>query len=818
VSEPAQLRRELGFWDALTIGVGTMIGAGIFLLAGVALELTGPAAIFAYLFAGAVCMITAMCTAELATGMSTSGGDYYFVSRSMGPAFGAISGIGIWLSLTFAISFYLFGLGEYLSRMLPITPFIGAVLGGVLITVLNVIGAKVSGRAQVGIVLVLMVILVGFAVSGLFFIEVDNFTPFFPFGAAPILSTTALVFVSFLGFVKIAAVAEEIQDPGKNLPRTLIGSVALVTVLYVVILLVVAGMFPQRVIGQVHDPLTEAARRILGSPGGMAIIFAGLLATLSSANASIMAASRINLAMARDGMITSWFSRIHQKLLTPHRAILVTSVLALGFLFVESLEDLAKFASVLQLYSYAALNIGCVILRGAGPDWYRPSYRAPGFPLLPIIAAVCCIGIILSSGGLAIAAVITLILFSLTWYFVRARPRVAIEHAGTAFRSRLNQLGLRVFFVPVVSYETAAGAEEVRRPRIRALEPNSPRYVIAAVGNPEHESDILRLGRHIATGADAGGRVSAIHFVSVPLQTPLSTAREQFKDRQQPHLQRTIADLAARAEREAAADVAEGRHTTSRPLAETTIEGTSDVAHDVFASIASEPTRAGGDLLIMGWKGRFSGGRIAQSPLQGIMSDVEVDLAVLRPRGLGVLQSILLPWGGGPHAQLGLEIAIRIADSTGARVDLLRVTREEVDPDKEAEELRASIHPIAGDTDRIRVRVRHGESVMDGIDAVLSEESYDLVIVGASRESRLRQVLFGSIPDRVADLAECSVLLVRHALPPHWSGDVGDRMKSWKEQMGWTSSAASPEAKPDRLRDRSRTVGGGRPAEPEEDS
>ncbi len=106
------LKRQLGFWDALTIGAGTMIGAGIFLLAGVALELTGPAAIFSYLGAGLVCMITAASAAELATGMPTSGGDYYFVSRSLGPALGAISGVGIWLSLTFAISFYLYGLGE----------------------------------------------------------------------------------------------------------------------------------------------------------------------------------------------------------------------------------------------------------------------------------------------------------------------------------------------------------------------------------------------------------------------------------------------------------------------------------------------------------------------------------------------------------------------------------------------------------------------------------------------------------------------------------------------------------------------------------
>src|SRR6056297_2038674 len=382
----SDLKRELGFWDALTIGAGTMIGAGIFLLAGVALEMSGPAAIFAYLIAGVVCMITASSAAELATGMPTSGGDYFFVSRSLGPAMGAISGIGIWLSLTFAIAFYLFGLGEYLALFTPLTPFWGAFGGGLLLVALNIIGAKESGRLQVIIVLVLLVILGGFAGLAAFEIEADNFTPFAPFGTGPIAATTALVFVSFLGFVKIAAVAEEIKDPAKNLPRTLIGSVALVTLLYVVILLVIGGIFEQETIGEVRDPLTQAARTLAGPVGAGAIIFAGLLATVSSANASIMASSRINLAMARDRMVPNWLSAIHETLLTPHRAILLTGVLALSFLLIESLEDLAKIASVLQLYSYAALNIGCIVLRVASPDWYEPSYRTPLFPAAQLFA------------------------------------------------------------------------------------------------------------------------------------------------------------------------------------------------------------------------------------------------------------------------------------------------------------------------------------------------------------------------------------------------------------------------------------------------
>ena len=149
----------------------------------------------------------------------------------------------------------------------------------------------------------------------------------------------ALVFISFLGFVKIAAVSEEVKEPSKNLPRALIGSVSLVTAMYVLIVLVVAGVFPQKIIAAISNPLTVAGEMMYGKVGAVALIFGGLLATLSSANASIMAASRINLAMARDRMVPNWLSAIHPIRLTPYRSILLTGGLALLFLFVENLPN-----------------------------------------------------------------------------------------------------------------------------------------------------------------------------------------------------------------------------------------------------------------------------------------------------------------------------------------------------------------------------------------------------------------------------------------------------------------------------------------------
>ncbi|MEL7361825.1 MAG: amino acid permease [Bacteroidota bacterium] len=770
------LLRQLGFWDALTIGVGTMIGAGIFLLSGVAVAMTGPAALFAYLAAGVVCVITAASTAELATGMPTSGGDYYFVSRALGPAFGAVSGIGIWLSLTFAIAFYLFGLGEYLAQFTPLTPFWGALGGGLLLVALNIVGAKESGRVQVVIVLILLVILGGFSALAAFQIEAENYAPFFPFGTAPIAATTALVFVSFLGFVKIAAVAEEIKDPAKNLPRTLIGSVVLVTILYGVIVLVIAGLFPQDVIAEVKDPLTEAARSLLGPVGAGIVIFAGLLATLSSANASIFAASRINLAMARDRLVPNWLAAIHPTRLTPYRAILITGVLTLALLLIEDLETLAKTASVLQLYSYAALNLGCAVLRAARPEWYRPSYRVPGTPFVQVFAALACLAIIGYSGTFAQLALLGLIVLSLGWYVVWGRNRVEIEHAVANLKARFAERGWAMFFDKAPVYADEAEAVAPVRERIDAID---PRRVLVAVANPAHGADLLRLGRYVATGAEAGGEVVGLHMVRVPIQTPLSTARDRFV-RERPAIEATLERLATEAQRNAHGEQGDA-------LGATSVETLTDVAHDVFGGLVAEVPGRQADLLLMGWRGGFSLGS-SDSPVKRVILDTPTDLAILRDRGLGTVRTILVPWGGGTHAHLGLELALRIARATGAAVHLQRIVRSDVDTAQERAALVKDVAAIVGDYNPVLYHVDRADSVIEGIEGRMAQADYDLVLIGASHEWSFRTAVFGTIPDILADRAPCSVLMVRRYRPERWTTRAADQVKRLKEAAGMTTS------------------------------
>ncbi len=222
-----------------------MVGAGIFVFPGLAAGKAGPAAMLSFAIGAVIALLVALPTSELATAMPESGGGYFFVSRALGTLLGCMVGIGQWLGLIFASAFYLIGFGHYLSDLvrelginLPL-PVVGLALGmGILLTGVSVTGTENTGDLQNWIVGSLLAILAGFlGHGGLDALGVfgRQQTPeaFFPYGTMPVLTTAALVFTSYLGFVQIATVAGEIKAPSRNLPRSMIGSVLLVGTLYV---------------------------------------------------------------------------------------------------------------------------------------------------------------------------------------------------------------------------------------------------------------------------------------------------------------------------------------------------------------------------------------------------------------------------------------------------------------------------------------------------------------------------------------------------------------------------------------------------------
>jgi L-asparagine transporter-like permease len=324
-----QLERTLGFWEALTIGVGTMVGAGIFVLPGPAAALAGPAAAVAFVAAGGIAVLTALSASELATAMPASGGPYHFINRGLGPVFGSIAGLGNWLGLTFATAFYAVGFGNYVAPLvigilpplgigpLPLSgPQLGGLVAAVLFIGVNYLSTKGTGDLQNVIVIVLLGILGLFILLGVTQADVATLRPLFPEGPESVFPATALVFVSYLGFAQVATVAGEIKQPGTNLPRAMVGGVLLVTAVYAVSMVILLGVVERTAIAGSGTAIADGAAVVFGAFGsgvvGVGLLtFGGLLATASSANASVLSASRINYAMGRDGLMDARLSAIH---------------------------------------------------------------------------------------------------------------------------------------------------------------------------------------------------------------------------------------------------------------------------------------------------------------------------------------------------------------------------------------------------------------------------------------------------------------------------------------------------------------------------
>lgn len=430
VHEDVELERTIGLTGGLAIGIGTMIGAGIFVFPGLAAGNAGPAAALSFAIGGVIAMLIALPASELATAMPRSGGGYFFVSRSMGTAYGAIVGLGLWLGLVFASAFYLVGFGHYAAAVVaeigivlsfnPVIPL--GLLFGIGLTGLSIAGTENTAKLQnlvVGVLLVVLAVFLSYGALDALGVFGREAVPeaFFPRGYLPVLSTAALVFTSYLGFAQVATVAGDIKEPSRNLPLAMVGSVLVVTVFYVATIFVATSAFGAEHLSTLGETaIVEVAREYLGLPGAVIILFAGLLATFSSANASILSASRTVYALSRDALLPKRASEINLRYGTPHVALLAAGGPILLLVATGQVAVLAEVASFLHLVMYGLIGIAVIVLRRRDPAWYDPSYEMPGVPALPGIGAAASFGLIafMQPASIVIGAVVSVV--SYAWY------------------------------------------------------------------------------------------------------------------------------------------------------------------------------------------------------------------------------------------------------------------------------------------------------------------------------------------------------------------------------------------------------------------
>jgi amino acid transporter/nucleotide-binding universal stress UspA family protein len=734
-----ELARELGLGAAMSIGIGTMICAGIFVLPGIAAAKAGPIVVLAFALCGLVAVLIALCMSELSTGMPLAGGGYLFVVRSFGPMMGSVMGGCLWLSLIFASAFYMVGFGYYVADLLPIAHVVMALTMTGLLTGLNYIGAKETGGTQNVIVAALLIILTVFFLRAVFSVDIDNLRPLIPpeIGISGFFVVTPVLFVTFMGFAEIAAVSEEIKNPDRNLPLAVVGSVVVVTVVYCAVEVCVVGL------RRYNDPtmlsetvLMELAHMLMGRTGYSLILLGGIFATVSSANASIMAASRISFAMGRDGLMPDWFNQIHHRFRTPYRSILVTGGLTMILLVIlgSHLELIAEVGAFLSLLLYAFISLACMVMRHAGQSWYKPSFKTPAYPLVPILGLLGCLFVMGITSRPTILIGLAIIAGTLIWYVLFLRGQTKLVGAS-------NVLWHQKVVEPLV-----ARAEDYKTNRRKAFP-----VILLPLANPETERSLLMVGTALAKARRA--RLHLAHVVSVPEQTPLEAGRMEFEQR--------------RVEQETILDVA-SRHATEKGIR---ARANTLVAHNVPSAILSVADMEQPDLILMGWTGEVRNSPIRGTNAAGVIKLANRNVLVLKDNGLNKVHRILVPIGSGPHSKLGLRVANFLATQWGATVTAMTVQVGQGYSAAKSEFDHESLQFFQGLAEEfVRDSLREA-GVTAEISAVIDTDvsnailkasvDYDLIIIGASNEWGFRQWLFGSLPDKVANNASASVLMVR---------------------------------------------------------
>jgi len=436
-----QLKKNLTLFDVYAMSTGAMFSSGLFLLPGIAASYTGSSVWLAYLLAGFLILPSMYCMAELSTAMPKAGGTYYFLDRSMGPLMGTIGGLGSWVAVVFKSSFALVGMGAYLGIYVDLPFTITAILLTIAFGLINIFGAKETTLLQRILVTTLVIILLGFVIVGFKetgFIDIFKSQPgygdFFKTGLVGFVSTIGLVFVSYAGLTKVASVAEEVQNPDRNIPLGMTLSLITATIIYTLGTMVLIKVLEPNALYESLTPIADAGRAFLGwvpyDMGVVLIVVAAIAAFASTGNAGIMSASRYPYAMAKDKLVPKKLSQLG-KYETPTLAIMVTVAAMIVVLLLFDVASVAKLASAFQLLLFGLVCVAVIVMRESKIPTYKPGYKAPLYPWLQIIGVLVSFWLIIEMGILAIAFTGMVIIGCAFWYQFYASGN--LERRGAIF-------------------------------------------------------------------------------------------------------------------------------------------------------------------------------------------------------------------------------------------------------------------------------------------------------------------------------------------------------------------------------------------------
>ncbi|GHH64647.1 amino acid permease [Streptosporangium violaceochromogenes] len=430
-----RLRKDLSALDLTVFGIGVIVGTGIFVLTGrVAKDMAGPAVALSFVAAGVVCALAALCYAEFASTVPVAGSAYTFAFATLGEFPAWIIGWDLVLEMALGAAVVAVGWSGYLGSLLASlgVPLPAAIAGEdavfnipaalvvLLLTAVLVLGVKLSSRVNLIIVTLKVAVILLVIVAGLFFLTPANYTPFIPparqtpaveglaapliqvlfgmtpvaFGVLGVFGAAAIVFFAYIGFDVVATAAEETRNPRRDLPIGIIASLAVCTLLYVAVSLVVVGMQPYGQLSRAA-PLADAFKAV-GQIWAATLISVGALAGLTTVVMILMLGqTRVMFAMSRDNLLPRGLARVHPRFGTPYRITVMTGLVVALLAGLVPLSTIAELVNIGTLFAFVVVSTAVVVLRRTRPDLPR-SFRTPLVPLVPALSVLACLYLMLN--------------------------------------------------------------------------------------------------------------------------------------------------------------------------------------------------------------------------------------------------------------------------------------------------------------------------------------------------------------------------------------------------------------------------------------
>ncbi len=716
-----KLQRTLSLPGAIAVSIGGML-SGIFVLPGLAVGITGSSVWLAFLVAS-VCILPAVLSkSELATAMPKSGGTYVYIERAFGPLFGTVAGIGLWLSLLLKSAFSLVGLSAYLYVLIEVdassTKGI-ALIALLIILLLNVFGVKKVEKTQLVIVSISVVSLIAIIFLGANSSDSRLLDPVFSDGSSGFIAGVAFLYISYAGVTKIAAVAGEIKNPEKNLPRTMIISLFLITTVYVFVALVLVGNIEASVLSTDIKPIHTLFQSIGGNAFGYIAGVVGVITLLSMANSGVLASSRFPFAMGKDRLMPGFLGSVSSKFMTPIPAILTTSgLIALAIIYLDVVK-IAKLASAFKVLMFIFNELSVIVLRETNAQWYNPSFRSPLYPYVQIFGIVSGIVLLTFLGIMPLLSVFGV--FALGFFIF------------LLYGSKTDRSGVIVNYgIFSFLFKGSSSKKEASTKRKESKEVvNTDAQVVVPLLGEESSPEMLV---EIASSITKGSKLNTINLVEAPNQTFLEAIDVDTPKSES--IKRRVLNL---------------NHSLKIDV---TYESVS--THNVANSIENITGERKCKWLVMGWDGRASSGIWVGNPIGWILQNVNSSFALYKDNGVRSFEKVVLALRPGRKNSAFIEVAENLCISYGATLTLLNIVPEGTSK-KEIDKIKIASGSLISKT-KCKSELVLIES-SDPLETITEQSAnYDLLILGTPEKDNWLNVLFGGGRDKFVQNSVCSVL------------------------------------------------------------